>query len=340
MAQARTVMSKLFNAIPGMAMPVSEVPQAMANLWDYEPMKGHEAPSEFRASQMNLIVHFGVETTEEEALSIFQAANSFAHRYPCRIIYLCPSDEQGGEELLTGKLYSECYIGKSRRDMRCCEALTLGYSLKDTRFLENQVSVWLESDLPTYYWVHRIDAERLNEFYPNLINDCRRLVYDSSVEGEQWKGRFGKGVVVRDLSHARLLPLRQTIGQLLSAFEPAVLVKELRAVCLRSCGRMQGEGRCLKTWVQHCLDLCYQATDSSKEQRLSVDFSVQPDPGKKWLELTFEYGSGKELIFRFNCLSGAASFHSSLGAEQVDYELKSRLMSPPDALSEALFFNE
>ena len=60
-------MASVFDVIPGMELPVSEVVSTMAKMWESEPNKGHAAPSEFRASQMNLILHLGYGTTEDEA---------------------------------------------------------------------------------------------------------------------------------------------------------------------------------------------------------------------------------------------------------------------------------
>jgi hypothetical protein len=176
-------MASVFSVIPGIELPVSEVVSTMAKMWESEPVKGSVAPSEFRASQMNLILHLGYGTTPEEAKDLFKTLNEFAHSYPSRIIILCPTPSENPDTLLTGKLYSECYIGRSRRDMRCCEVLTLGYDINAPKYLENQVSVWLESDLPTYYWTHRLPAERINTIYKNFISLCKRKVYDSSIDG-------------------------------------------------------------------------------------------------------------------------------------------------------------
>ena len=129
-------------------MPVGEVTEALLHMWD--PIPGAEpgsAPSEFHASQINLILHFGLPTTEEEARERFETAIRFTQRHPSRIIVLCPSEESSEGTLMEGKLFSQCFIGNSRREMSCCEALILGYCMTESDFLGSQVSLWLETDL-------------------------------------------------------------------------------------------------------------------------------------------------------------------------------------------------
>ena len=48
---------------------------------------------------------------------------------------------------MESKLFSQCYIGESHREMCCCEALLLSYKSEDFGHLANQVSIWLEGDL-------------------------------------------------------------------------------------------------------------------------------------------------------------------------------------------------
>ena len=118
-----------------------------------------DSPSEFRASQMNVVLHFGLDVTPEDAKLRFDALIRFAQRYPSRIIVLCPTRElQSG---MSAKLFSQCYIGETHREMCCCEALLLGYKSEDVGYLANQVSIWLEGDLPTYHWLSGVPSAQL-----------------------------------------------------------------------------------------------------------------------------------------------------------------------------------
>ena len=77
---------------------------------------------------MNVVLHFGWEVTAEQAQERFNALLTFAQRYPSRIIVLCPS-RAITDGSMRAKLFSQCYIGDSHREMCCCEALLLGYEL-------------------------------------------------------------------------------------------------------------------------------------------------------------------------------------------------------------------
>lgn len=202
-------MSSLIDTLPGMRLPVAEVTSALAEMWQVDSPEGYKAPSEFRASQMNLILHLGPATSDEDARQQFDVAINFAQRYPCRIIVLCVVKEKGSSshELLEAKLFTQCYPSKDQDKMCCCEALILGYTSGEPNYLANQVSIWLENDLPTYYWVHRVPANRIRADYLSFIEslNSRRIVYDPSVEDDgyptiQWPRPKANGRVLKLLA--------------------------------------------------------------------------------------------------------------------------------------------
>ena len=339
MEKAGALMTSVFSVIPGMELPVSEVVDTMAKMWESnEPKRGHVAPSEFRASQMNLILHLGYGTTDEEAKYLFKTVNRFAHAYPSRIIILCPTPAEDANTLLTGKLYSECYIGSSRRDMRCCEILTLGYDVNAPKYLENQVSIWLESDLPTYYWTHRLPPERINTTYKNFISFCKQKVYDSSIEGREFRSQLDEPEAFRNLSYARLLPIRQTIGQGLSGFEPALLAENMESASLTCSEQYYMEGGALSHWIFNCLRAC------AKESEVKLPFSElkvesSAEEGASDFDLQFVYTDGKQLRLRADISPGIASMTGNMGRGEFNYSLKAGLLSPENTLAEAIFFN-
>lgn len=332
-------MTSVFSVIPGIELPVSDVVDTMARMWESnEPKRGHVAPSEFRASQMNLILHFGYGTTDEEAKQLFETVNRFAHAYPSRIIILCPTPAEDANTLLTGKLYSECYIGSSRRDMRCCEILTLGYDVNAPKYLENQVSVWLESDLPTYYWTHRLPPERINTIYKNFISFCKQKVYDSSIEGREFRGQLDEPDAFRNLSYARLLPMRQTIGQGLSGFDPALLAENLENATLVCSEQYYPEGGALSHWIFNCLVAC--ANESGFELPFSgLKVESSKEAGVNDFDLQFHYADKKRLRFQADIEPGTAFLAGNMGRGDFNYSLKAGLLSPENTLAEAIFFN-
>src|ERR1700722_10413600 len=88
--RAVIIMSNLLDTLPGMSLRLTEVPGMLSRMWQGDNLPGEEGPSSFRASQMNLVLHFGLATTPEEAQQIFDQAIEFAQVYPCRIVALCP----------------------------------------------------------------------------------------------------------------------------------------------------------------------------------------------------------------------------------------------------------
>ena len=140
-------MKDLIDVLPGLHLPVSEVTDRLEHMWESD---ASGSPSAFRASQMNVVLHFGWEVTPEEAHERFDTLLAFAQRYPSRIIVLCPS-RSISDGSMRAKLFSQCYIGDTHREMCCCEALLLAYQPENCGHLGNQVSVWLEPDLPSYH---------------------------------------------------------------------------------------------------------------------------------------------------------------------------------------------
>ena len=83
-------MTTVFDALPGLEVPGGGIAQSLARLWEGSPGDGaagqQRAPSEFRASQMNLVLHVGLPTTPDDGVAQFNAALRFTQRYPARIL--------------------------------------------------------------------------------------------------------------------------------------------------------------------------------------------------------------------------------------------------------------
>ena len=170
-------MKDLIDELPGLDLPVGEVTDRLELMWDSD---ASGSPSAFRASQMNVVLHFGWDVTAEQAQERFTTLLTFAQRYPSRIIVLCPS-RSIKDGSMRAKLFSQCYIGDSHREMCCCEALLLGYEPDNCGYLANQVSVWLEPDLPSYHWFCGVPSARIEQYSDNLLKGVRRSIYDLSL---------------------------------------------------------------------------------------------------------------------------------------------------------------
>jgi len=330
--------SSLIDVLPGMPMPVAEVTRTLAHMWDAEPGHAGEALSDFRASQMNLILHLGLSTSVGEARELFDTAIQFAQRYPCRIIVLCPHppEREDRRDLLTGKLYTQCFIGTEQREMCCCEALILGYSTEESDFLENQISLWLESDLPVYHWLHRVPAERIERHYKPFLSRCQRVLFDSAHCGADYATvAWPEPRRVRDLALARTLPMRQSLGQFLSNIEPARLVDGLARVEVSGSETHTAEARHLLAWLRARLKACAGADADAIEFALEgADMARSADVGVEW-----RYAKGtRYFTWEFHAGARAGRIACDFGGGRMVQPLHIECMKPSAALAEALFF--
>ena len=326
----------IFDVLPGQLMGVSEVTKELSKMWSVSPGPAHEAPSEFRASQMNLILHFGLKTSQDEAFDRFNTAIAFAQRYPCRIIVLCPMGREPSDQLLQGKLFAQCYVGDSIRQMCCCEALILGYPTRVAGFLSNQVSIWLENDLPTYHWFNRIPVERITGMHMNFIKRCRRVLFDSDVETEDFsKIEWPRPEAAVDLAYARILPIRQSLGQFLSRYDTAKLAGGLTKVQTRYSGPRAGESQNLLKWIKACLEGC--ANDAGVE--LKAEFSGEEHCDEHSLEIEWTYEDSRHFLWTHEKKGLDAKITADFGTGKHTAPMQVGLLKPDAALAEALFFS-
>lgn len=329
--------SSIFATLPGIEVPVSEISETLSHIWEVPSSDLSVNPSEFRATQMNLIIHLGLGTVPAEAKEIFDTALRFAQRYPSRIIVLCAEDRSREETLLTSKLFSECYIGKSGRDRSCCEAIILAYPAEGRTFLEDQVSVLLEADLPTYYWQHRFQAARRLTDYRFFLEVSRRVVYDSRREGPEVREiEWPKPAIVRDLASASLLPVRQAVGQFLSGFDPKELAQGLTRVSVCRSDAAKAEAILLMEWVRESLEACARVAGCELEAEFACCPSDRADGYA--LEIRFEYRDQRFFLWTAHLETGIAEIDADFGHGKVHMPTALKFFKPEVALAEALFF--
>jgi len=331
--------SDVFGALPGMTVPVGEITESLARLWEASPADGAdgqpETPAEFRASQMNLVLHLGLPTEPGDALVQLAAALRFTQRYPARILVLCPRAEGGTDLAMRAKIYSECFIGKSRHERSCIEAVMLSYPQERREFLEDQVSIIVEPDLPIYYWVHRMSQVNKIATYEWLLRNSRRFLFDSAVSTpeartHEWPRPDG----FRDLVHARLLPVRQSIGQFLSADPPEAIARGLEAVTVACRPDYAAEARVLLAWMRVRLEACGATGPGTPNYRTKA----VPTGATSSLEITFTCADGRYFFWRADFASGNAYFETTLGGRRRALPMTTGLLATEAALGEAIFF--
>lgn len=329
-------MKTVFEAMPGLEMPVPEVTKMLTKMWQSHHREEGKGQSLYRASQLNLILHNGLLSTEQGALKCFKDAIEFAQKYPCRIIVLCPGEKKEGETHLKGKLFSECYIGEGLREECCCEALIIGYSAEDAEYLKNQISLWIENDLPSYYWVNKVSTKAMNEHYLELAESSKKVIYDSRIEEEEFEEiNWPEGKQVSDLALLRLLPVRQSLGVFLSGYKPEVLVEGLTKVTVEAQPQYTARGMHLLEWFEACLEKCAEACESKSKPK----FKAKAIKGKEaQLKAEWIYNNGNSLTWSMHNDGETAYLEGKFGEEKIYHRFQLKPMTPAETLAGAVFY--
>lgn len=331
-------MKRLIDLLPGVSMSVGDVTRTLRHMWDVEA-GGDDHRMDFRASQMNLILHFGLETSAGEAEAHFQTAIAFAQTYPSRIIVLCPVRETVGEDEFEGKLFSQCYIGRHLRDVCCCEALILGYSPEQSDFLESQVSLWLEADLPIYHWLHRVPVDRISGFYLGFLKRCRKVLFDGAVEGDAYREiEWPDPDRIADFSHARTLPLRQHLGQFISRFPPSELIDGLSALEFRYTPAVERMAWHLMRWHRQSLGRCFSKPAGADDLAWSFE-PLGEDDTEHCLCVNWAFADPDRFLkMDYNRSRKSGLVRASLPSGTLEHPLHIEPLSPVETLGESMFF--
>lgn len=327
-------MPEVFDALPGVEVPVGAIARSLSELWEHAVAEGRAAPmpEDVRATQVNFVLHLGFKTTPEDGVAQFRTLLRFSQRYPSRVVVLCPLRQDRGATEMRAKIYGECFLGKSRDDARCVEFVMLSYPMVARRHLENQVSVCLSADLPLYYWPHRFsDTKRLAD-YTYLLTRAKRVLIDSALAPfDTFVYPWPHPETLRDLVHARLLPVRQTVGQFLAGYAPALLADGLQQVTVVHAPALGAEACELTGWLTGRLAACGVATET-----LKFTSEVAPDDQ---LGIRFGYDRpGKFFRWNGNLAARHAVFEADFGEGVSTLPAPVSLLGPEMALSEAMFF--
>lgn len=327
-------MPEVFNALPGIEVPVSAIARSLAELWEHEAAAGRSSPAvdEVKATQVNFVLHLGFRATPEDGLAQFQTLLRFSQTYPSRVVVLCPLREDRGETEMRAKIYGECFFGRSKDDTRCVECVMLSYPMAARQYLESQVSVCLSTDLPLYYWPHRFsDCRRLAD-YTYLLTRANRVLIDSGIAPfDTFVYAWPKPENLRDLVHARLLPVRQTVGQFLARYVPELLVDGLQRVVIAHPPALGAEACETTGWVRRRLEAC-----GASRSQLAITSEPAPE---HHLGIRFEYGDpAKYFRWHGDLAARHALFEADFGQGPATLPAPVSLLSPEMALSEAMFF--
>jgi hypothetical protein len=215
--------------------------------------------------------------------------------------------------------------------MSCIEAVILGYPQESRAFLEDQVSIIVEADLPIYYWVHRMSQVHKIATYQWLLRNSGRFLLDTAVSTPEartfpWPRPDG----FRDLAHARLLPVRQSIGQFLSAYAPETIARGLQSVVLICQPGLTAEGRVLLEWTRMRLEACGAAAPACEIRPAAAGATLS-------MEMEFTYADGRYFHWCADFARNRAVFESDLGGCRQTLPMTAGLLTTEAALGEAIF---
>jgi hypothetical protein len=327
-------MPGIFDALPGIEAPVGAVSMGLDQMWSGAAEDGRPSPAtdDAKAIQVNFVLHLGLRTEAEDAVSQFETAVRFSRCYPCRVVVLCPQRDEADVGQMRAKVYGECTVGKSAGDARCCEFVLLSYPQSARIYLENQVSICLSTDLPLYYWAHRFsDPARLAD-YRYLLTTAKRVLIDSATApagaiGFPWP----RPENVRDLAFARLLPVRQEIGQFLSRYPVGALSGGLKSVVLAHGFEVSSEARVLLAWVKDRIGDCGAAGES-------FEITQSRELAPRAFALRFAYDDRKFFAWNADLATAHATLDADFGTGRTTMPATVALLAQENALSEAMFF--
>jgi len=327
-------MPSIFKALPGIEVPVGGISKSLAEMWATTAAGGGAAPAadDAKATQVNFVLHLGLQTTTEDALVQFRTTLEFSKRYPSRVVVLCPLSDDAGQTEIKAKIYGECHLGKSKSDKRCVEFVMLSYPRIARAHLENQVSICLSTDLPLYYWAHRFTTSVKLADYRYLLTQAKRVIIDSAIAPQDaMTFPWPRPEKVRDLVEARMLPIRQSLGQFLSRYPMDALCSGMQTVTVAHGAIYAAEGRVLLDWLKNRLRKC---GENQAEFVLAASGSLAPSA----FTVTFGYAGKKYFRWRGNVADGQAQFEADFGTGKTSLPASVSLLPPENALSEAMFF--
>lgn len=313
---------------------MGSISSGLAAMWAGAESEGKPSPGSenAKAIQVNFVLLLGLKTDAADAVRQFEIAVKFSKRHPSRVVVLCPLSDDAGVKEMRAKVYGECTLGKTADDRRCCEFVMLSYPRGVRVHLENQVSICLSTDIPLYFWAHGFaDAARLAD-YSYLMTSAKRVIIDSATAPEGAVGfAWPRPENVRDLAYARILPVRQSIGQFLSRYPAKALANGLASVELSHGSGVAAEAAVLLAWVKRRIEEC----GARGEAATTVQSEKVPPMG---FELTFLYSDKKTFRWTADVAAAHATFDADFCSGRTTMQAAATFLPPEGALSEAMFF--
>ena len=162
-----------------------------------------------------------------------------------------------------------------------------------------------------------------------FLKMVRRVTFDSSLEGhayEEISWHCPRGA--RDLAEARLLHVRQSLGQFLSSYSVEILTQGLRSITINHASGLAGEAGSLARWAKDCLIV------AGAVETLTTEIFEQADG----FCMEWSYEGPSNLLMELNNELCTGRIRADFGPGPVVYPLHMKKVSSQLTLAEALFF--
>ena len=170
------------------------------------------------------------------------------------------------------------------------------------------------------------------------MKSCRRIIYDSSIDDSENFIPQDECFLpaLRDLAYARLLPLRQRLGQFLSSYSPRDLSLGLQRIMCLYRPEFYGEARHMVDWQQEHLRECAQVSDVDYAPSIEM---VVTQSDSAILEMQWFYKDEASSFSWVLSENGVGRLcWRWVGASLREQAINVQLLVPEKALEESLFF--
>lgn len=255
-----------------------------------------------RACSMTLICF---ADDEEDPQALGEILASLMRRHPSRLIVVRLQD---GEDVLSARVSSQCWMPFGHRQQICCEQVEVTASINRLTDVALIVGPLAAPDLPRVILLRSARIVRAGALR-KILRLGDKIVVDSSRPGAPGFGELGglldAGHTTGDLAWTRLTPVRSLLAQLLEGKKPGDIVIEYA-------GKEAGpEARYLQAWLETSLP----------DSFVSLRGNGLPDGGTPAV-----IRIDKDVVVRFCCG----------GAEYETGGIKQRASMPPGAEDQLL----
>lgn len=227
----------------------------LGQLWrtlGQEEQAEHPSPV-LRACSMTLLV---ASSDRRDAAHVGETLALLMHEHPSRAIVLRLHDT--AEALLEARVFAQCWMPFGRRQQICCEQIELTAAYQNLSQMPPVVLGIVVPDLPVVMWVRQPELLERPEFR-QLLPLVDKVIVDPQNSDpltivRQLRQLQQGGLLVADLSWARVTRWRETIAQIFDQPAQLARVGDIReAVLTQRAGATPLDAYYMAGWLRYAL---------------------------------------------------------------------------------------